>query len=170
MSVHRYAEALFDLALENEQIDDLSSVIDRFYQEAGSSLIWTKMMDAPIRTDGEKIRIIDDLGLDPSFSAFLKVLVKHRHMHKFKDIYEAWLHLARRHQKIAHVALYTATSLSEQHIEKIRAVLAPRFKHQTITFSVTVDHNLIGGLKVIHNGQSVDLTIARELQELENSI
>ncbi len=170
MSVHRYAQALFEIAAEDQAIDHLSDVIDHFYHEAGSSKTWTTMMDSPIKTDGEKAEIIDDLGLDPSFSAFLKVLVSRHHMHQFKDIYEAWLHLARAHQKIAHVALYSATPLDDHQIEVIRRVLAPRFKQQTITFSVTVDDRLIGGLKIIHNGQSVDRTIARELHELEISI
>jgi F-type H+-transporting ATPase subunit delta len=128
------------------------------------------MMDSPIKTDGEKREIIDDLGVDPSFSAFLKVLASRHHMHQFKDIYEAWLQLARSHQKIAHVALYSATPLNDHQIAVIRQVLEPRFKHQTITFSVTVDDRLIGGLKIIHNGQSIDRTIARELHELEISI
>jgi F-type H+-transporting ATPase subunit delta len=170
MSAHRYAKALFDIALEKGSVGRVSEDIDRFFHLAGKSSDWMTMMDAPLLTDGQKFQAIDDLGIDPSFSALLKTLIRSRNIMLFGEIREAWVEMARSYQKIAHIDLHSATPLSDRQTEAIRRVLAPRFEGRTITFSVTVDENLIGGLKIIHNGQSIDRTIARELSELELSI
>jgi len=170
MSAHRYAKALFDIALEKGSVGRVSDDIDHVFHLTAQSPDWMTMMDAPLMTDGQKFRVIDDLGADPSFSALLKTLVRNRNIRLFGEIREAWVDLARAYQKIAHVDLYSATPLSDRQTEAIRNVLAPRFEGLSISVSVTVDPDLIGGLKIIHNGQSIDRTIARELSELELSI
>ncbi len=170
MSAHRYATALFGIALDRNSVETVSKDFERFSHDAGQSSVWMTMMDAPLKTDVEKFRIIDDLGLDPSFSAFLKTLVRRRMIGRLSDIHEAWTDLARAYQRIAHIDLHTAKPLTDKQTEAIRTVLAPRFEGRTIMFSVVVDETLIGGLKIIHNGQSIDRTIARELTELELSI
>jgi F-type H+-transporting ATPase subunit delta len=44
--------------------------------------------------------------------------------------------------------------------------LKPRFKNQTISLHKTIDPSLIGGIKITHQGQALDRSVVRELEEL----
>jgi F-type H+-transporting ATPase subunit delta len=44
------------------------------------------------------------------------------------------------------------------------------FKNLSISFHVTIDPELLGGIKIVHQGQSLDRTVARELEELYTTI
>ena len=56
--------------------------------------------------------------------------------------------------------------MNKEQEEKLIKVLGPRFKGLTISLHKTIDKSLIGGMKVVYHGQSLDRSIARELEEL----
>ncbi len=170
MSIYNRAEALHLLAREQNKLDQMTLAFDQFKSFVDQNKVWIDWMDSPMIEFPKKESVIESLKLDTTFSAFLKLLAKQRIMHQIHDIYEAWSFLARQYQRIAHVHLITAKPLTKEQEASLKKVLSPKFQNQTITFHTTIDPKLLGGVKVVYNGQSLDRSIARELSELESFI
>jgi F-type H+-transporting ATPase subunit delta len=170
MSIYNRAEALHLLAREQNKLDQMTLAFDQLMSLIEQKKMWVDWMDSPMIDFPIKEKSIESLKLDSTFSAFLKLLAKQRVMYQIYDIYEEWAFLARQYQRIAHVHLITAKPLTQKQEEALKVVLSPKFQNQTITFHTTVDPKLLGGVKVVYNGQSLDRSIARELSELESFI
>lgn len=162
----QYAKALHDLAVEHNKIDQINFNFDEFKTLVEKQSTWTKMMDSPMLSIEEKLTQIDELSFDSLFLSFLKTLVQNHLMRNISEIYEEWIHLVRATQKIAHIHVYLAKAMSIKQEEKLIKILEPRFKDQHIHLHKTIDTSLLGGMKVVYHGQSLDRSIARELEEL----
>ncbi|MFA7422267.1 MAG: ATP synthase F1 subunit delta [Acholeplasmataceae bacterium] len=168
--MRKYAKALHQIALERNKLDVLNYQFDQLKDLIKDNSRWIEMMDSPMITDKEKEANIDNLDFDDVFLSFLKTLSKKRHMTYIFEIYEEWTHLVRTTQKIAHLNVITASKMTQEQENRLLEVLKPRFKNQTISLHKIIDPSLIGGIKVIYQGQSLDRSVARELEELFTTI
>jgi len=166
MIASNYAKALFKIAQEQKKIDTLSLNYDEFKNTISENKDWIKLMDSPMILENKKFEIINNLKFDISFLSFLKMLTKKRLMHFCFDIYEEWMKLVRTHQKIAHIHLVSAEEITEKQEKALRRMLQPRFAGQKLSFHITIDESLIGGIQIVYQGQSLDRSIVRELKEL----
>ncbi|MFA5470576.1 MAG: ATP synthase F1 subunit delta [Acholeplasmataceae bacterium] len=168
--MRKYAKALHQIALERNKLDVLNYQFDQLKDLIKDNSRWIEMMDSPMITDKEKEANIDNLDFDDVFLSFLKTLSKKRHMTYIFEIYEEWTNLVRITQKIAHLNVITASKMTQEQENRLLEVLKPRFKNQTISLHKIIDPSLIGGIKVIYQGQSLDRSVARELEELFTTI
>jgi len=170
MAIENYAKALFDLAKEQNKMDVLTFHFDDFMNAMEKNPNWVEMMDSPMISFEEKSKLIDVLEYDITFLAFLKMLAQKNMTHAYNEIYPLWAHMSRIFLNIAHIHLYSAIPVTEAQENAFRKVIQPRFPNKTITFHVTIDPSLIGGIKIIYQGQSLDRSVARELEELYTTI
>jgi F-type H+-transporting ATPase subunit delta len=170
MSIENYAKALFDLAKEQNKIDIITFHFDDFMNAMEKNPYWVTMMDSPMISFDEKKSMIDHLEYDVSFLAFLKMLAQKNLMYAYHEIYPVWAHMSRIFLNIAHIHLYSAIPVTEAQENALRKVIQPRFLNKKITFHTTIDPNLIGGVKIVYQGQSLDRSVARELEELYTTI
>lgn len=168
--MRKYAKALHQLAIEHEKLDLFNYQYDQLRDLIQKNPKWVEMMDSPMLSKEDKEAKIDELEFDSIFLSFLKVLSEKHIMTYIDEIYEEWIHLLRSTQKIAHFHVYLASEMTEEQEQQLIEVLKPRFKNQTISLHKTVDPSLIGGIKVIYHGQSLDRSVARELEELFTTI
>jgi F-type H+-transporting ATPase subunit delta len=108
---------------------------------------WVSLMDSPMVTFDEKKDMIDTLKFDVSFLSFLKMLSEKNRVHYIYQIYHEWTELTRAHLKIAYLHIYSAKSISEESLSRLKKALQPVFPKHTISFHVTIDQTLIGGIK-----------------------
>ncbi len=162
----QYAKALHQLAVEQNKLDQINFQFDELRTIIDAHPTWTEMMDSPMLSMNDKIAKVDAFTFDSLFISFLKTLVQNHMMQEISSIYDEWIHLVRASQKIAHVRIYLANPMNKEQEEKLIKVLGPRFKGLTISLHKTIDKSLIGGMKVVYHGQSLDRSIARELEEL----
>lgn len=166
MSISNTAKALFELSLESGKIDVITYHFDDLKLILETHPEWIQIMDSPMVSTAEKTKMIDALDYEASFLAFLKMLAGKNRMYQLMEIHEAWTELSRVHQKIAHLHLYSAQPIGKHLEEELKKIIAPRFPGRTISLHITIDESLLGGLKIVYQGQSLDRSIARELQEL----
>jgi len=170
MSISNYAKALFEIAKEEKKIDLLTFHFEDFMHSIKKHPEWITLMDSPMIAFSDKVVKINDLEYDLSFLAFLKMLAQKSKLHYVYDIFPEWVDLSRVHQKIAHLHIYSAIPITDVLEKRLREAIQPRFKHQTLDFHITIDPSLLGGLKIVYQGQSLDHSVQRELQELYTTI
>ncbi len=166
MSVSNYAKALYAIAYEQNKIDLITDQFDIFKNMVEQQKGWISMMDSPMISLDEKKMKIDALDFDASFLAFLKMLMHKHHMHYYLEVYNEWIHMSRKFQGIAHIHIYSAKPITKGQEATLKKVIQPRFPNQKLDFNITIDEHLLGGVKIVHQGQSLDRSIARELKEL----
>ena len=170
MRISNFAKALFSLSKEQDKIDIISLAYTDLMDEVKRSPEWMTLMDSPMVSFDEKRKMIDALPYDVSFLSFLKMLAEKNRVHYMESIYNEWTELTRNYLKIAHLHLYSAKKISEETLNRLKKALQPVFPKHTISFHVTIDQTLIGGIKIVHQGQSLDRSISRELEELFTTI
>jgi len=166
MKLMNYAKALHQIAIEKDSLDKMNYQFEEFCDFMKLYPNWMVMMDSPMITVAEKYGKIEAFEYHSSFIAFLKVLARNNEMYLCHEIYEQWLYLARAHQKIAHINLYSAQPISDETVLKFKKALEPRFPGKTIEIHAIIDETLIGGIKSVYQGQSLDRSVAKELEEL----
>ncbi|MDO9628387.1 MAG: ATP synthase F1 subunit delta [Acholeplasmataceae bacterium] len=170
MRISNYAKALFSIAKEEKKIDTLTYHFDDFKDTVEKNPSWVTLMDSPMISFTEKTKMIDALEYDISFLAFLKMLAQKNNIHLYQEIYTEWTLLSRVYQKIAHLHVYSAKPISTEVEARLVKAIQPRFPNQTVSLHITIDPTLLGGLKVVYQGQSLDHSVAREIEELYTTI
>ncbi|MDY0294590.1 MAG: ATP synthase F1 subunit delta [Acholeplasmataceae bacterium] len=170
MPTSKHAKALFSLAKEQEKIDTVNYQFESFIDELKKFDTWTVMMDSPMVPFSDKIKKIDALPYDVLFLSFLKTLAEKSQMSALQEIFSQWTKLVRTHLKIAHVNVISAQKLTKETEMKLLKAIEPTFPNHRVFLHLHVDKTLIGGLKVIYQGQALDRSIARELEELYQMI
>jgi F-type H+-transporting ATPase subunit delta len=170
MRISNYAKALFSLSMEQNKLDQMSVSFTDFMDETEKNPTWIDLMDSPMVSFERKKEMIDALPFDVSFLSFIKMLAEKNRVHYVDSIYSEWKELTRAYLKIAHLHIYSAKPMSEETLNRLKKALQPVFPKHTISFHVTVDPTLIGGIKIVHQGQSLDRSISRELEELYTTI
>ncbi len=164
--MNSYAKALMDIAVENNTVDEIAYQFDELNDSVFTQKKWLKMMDSPMVSKEKKDQYIDALGLNKHLSHLLKMLAENKLMYLYDEIYPEWVRMIREKNKIAHINVYSVKDLNQKQIDALTKRLQPRFKKQTIEIHVKVRENLIGGLRMVYQGQSLDNSIAHELEEL----
>lgn len=170
MCTSNHAKALFSLAKEQNKIDKLHYEFESFKDEIENQSTWIVMMDSPMVPLSEKVKKIDELAYDVLFLSFLKTLAEKSQMSNLPEIYAQWTKLVRSYLKIAHVNVISAHKLTKEMEMKVLKAVEPTFPNHEVSLHLHVDKTLIGGLLIIYQGQALDRTIARELEELYQMI
>ncbi len=165
-----YAKALMAVAQKRNHVEEVSNAFDRLHDIVVEHPKWLQLLDSPMYRTKDKEAKIDYLNLSSTLAACLKIMVQKNHMSLFFDVYHDWIRLIRKQQKIAHINVYAAKSLTQEQEALLLKRLQPRFEHMIIDLHLRVDPALIGGLKIIYQGVSLDQSIARELNELFTTV
>jgi F-type H+-transporting ATPase subunit delta len=166
MRTSNHAKALFELAKEANKIDLIQYQFESFKEELKVMNTWIEMMDSPMLLTSEKMKNIDALGYDVLFASFLKMLAEKNQMHAIFDIFAQWNKRVRTYLKIAHVNIISAKHMSKEVETRLQEAIQKTFPHHSVSLHMHVDKHLIGGIKVIYQGQALDRSVARELEEL----
>lgn len=166
MRTSNHAKALFELAKEHDHIDILHFQFESFRDQLKVMPSWVEYMDSPMISFETKVESINELPYNALFLSFLKLLASKCQMFALMEIFSQWNKLVRAHLKIAHVNVFSAKPLTPEMEMKLLDKIQPTFPNQHVSLHMHIDVSLIGGLKVIYQGQALDRSVARELEEL----
>lgn len=166
MRTSNHAKALFELAKEQDNIDKLHFQFESFKDQLKMMNAWVDLMDSPMVSFEKKVESINELPYDALFLSFLKLLASKGQMFALIEIFSQWNKLVRTYLKIAHVNVFSAKPLTKEMEMTLLEKIQPTFPNQSVSLHMHVDESLIGGLKVMYQGQALDRSVARELEEL----
>lgn len=166
---HRYAKALYKLALEQGKTpavyDEMKAVCAAF--EANADL--NKVLANPFITNADKKKLLlAAAGSEPGadYQGFVDlILAKKREMYAwqmalaFRDIY-------RQANNISQVRITTAASMDDAELAKLRDLVQKAFAARTLEFSYGVDPDLIGGFVIDVDSVRLDASLSNEIEQL----
>lgn len=165
-----YAKALWELAIEenkSELFRDYFEIIreiknDDFYA----------ILSSPVINKSNKKDVIKKVfnKFDETFINFLYVLIDYNRF----ELVDAIGHQYRKHYRafknIVVVDIYSSKELNKKQLEELRETLEYKYEGKTIEMKITVDPELIGGVRIIQNGESIDLNLKNSLDKLKESM
>ncbi len=166
----RYAIALFDLALEENKVEEVEAALGRIDTLLTESSDFARLVRSPVFSSEEQARSLTAIAAHTEVTGvtanFLQLLVKNRRLFALRNIIAGFRRLLADHRGEVSADVVSAIPLSEAQTEELKATLKAK-TGKTITLNVTVDPSIIGGLIVKIGSRMVDTSIRTKLNALK---
>ncbi|WP_407698065.1 F0F1 ATP synthase subunit delta [Stakelama tenebrarum] len=169
----RYATALFELAVEGNQIEAVGTSLGTLRAAIDESDEFRRLIESPLVSRGEAAAamaaVAEKLGIDPVTSRFMGVLAENRRLSQLPAIIRDFRSLAAAHRGEATAEVASAHPLTDDQIAALKDQLAARVGKK-ISLDLSVDPALLGGLRVKIGSQMIDSTIRTRLNSLAHAM
>lgn len=167
----QYAKALFELAAENNEVEEVYQNLI-VLKESFKNIDFKKIIESITISKEEKKQILKNILKDLNDSYFVYfhyVLIDNNRFDVYDQIVDAYKELLQEYLKIIDIDVYTKFPLSENDKEKLKTNLTKRFNKNS-QISYHIDNNLMGGIKIIAGELIIDYSLDTQLKEIKNSI
>ena len=166
----RYASALFQLAVEEKNLNIVEQNVSNFQKIYKNNPDLRNFIKNPTNTDEEQSGLVEALSkkinLTKIFKNFLLLLIKKRRIFFIEKILASFNKFVTRQKGEINASLISSKELSKQEIEKISKELTID-RGSSIKFSFEVDKSLIGGFKVQIGSLMIDTSIKNKLKKFK---
>lgn len=167
----RYAEALFQLGKESDQLEEAKdeALVLREVLKSNPELL--TFFRAVKVTDDEKKQVIDQVFASclPDTRNMLKLLIDKDRMFFLDDILKEFVRLAYVELGIETANVASARPLDETQMKRIREALEKKTGHR-INLTNTIDPSLIAGIRVTTDNSVTDVTVARQIEGMKEAL
>lgn len=169
----RYARALLQIGLERKLLDRFRRELDLLVQVFNVDKRLLLFMQSPSLEATKKDALLDDLvellQLSTEISHFLGLLRSKGRIRYLPQIERAFEVLADAASGIQRVTVTTAEGLQEDQRKALTKILESR-QGLTVILQEHTDPSVIGGLRVVVNGQVLDGTVRKQLERMAETI
>ncbi len=165
-----YAKAIYEIAEEEKKVD----LFNEYFVSINNTLSddFIALLKTPTIEKSEKRNIINKVykSIDNTFRDFLIVLVDNDRIDMFKDIGHQYRKLVRLNKNIVRIDIFSAKELSKKQMDNIVPALEAKYEGKELEIKNFVNPSLIGGIQVIANGESIDISLKSTLERLKESL
>jgi F-type H+-transporting ATPase subunit delta len=169
----RYAKALLLIGKEDNQIDTYKQELEGFSALIEKEVTLGQAISNPLyNAEGRKkilVTVLEKLSLSRVMKSFLTLLFDKGRFGYLSSINDFYQKLADELKGIARASLVSATELSSETIEKIRATLSEK-TGKDIILDVEEDPGLIGGIVTRIGDLVLDGSIKTQLLNMRESL
>ena len=170
---HRYAKALYKVALENgnaaKVYDEMKRVVESFQNNSDlEKVLSNPYVDA---ADKETV-LLKAAGENPGddYQRFVKLFLDHKREEFAYLMALAYRDISRKLNNISQVKTTTAVGLPESEMQKLRSVVEKSFADTTFEYSYELDPEIIGGFIIDVDSTRMDASMRCELAQLLKNI
>jgi F-type H+-transporting ATPase subunit delta len=169
----RYAIALFELARDEKQIDEVAASLARLRQAVTESADLRELISSPLIGRDDQARaigaVVGSLGLDRLTGNFVGVLAQNRRLSQIPSVIRNFNLLAARHRGEITAEVTSARPLDDDQVGQIKQQLRTRMGRD-IAVELNVDPAILGGLVVKIGSQMIDSSIRTKLNTLAHAM
>ena len=169
----RYSRALFEVANEANEIDQIENGIKNFQSLFNSSSEIKNFIQDPTQSISAQSNFIQLLSKKLDFSKNLKnfflLLIEKRRIFFVKKISESFLKLCSKKRGEVKASLISSKVLSQNELNEINRDLSQSMGSKII-FDFKVDEKLVGGLKLQIGSFMIDTSVKNKLKKLEQAM
>ena len=169
----RYSRALFEVALEANEIDKIENDVKNFNSLYSSSFEIENFIKNPTQSNSNQknsIKLIaEKIKFSKNLTNFLLLLIEKRRIFFIKKIIDNFLKLCSIKRGEVKASLITSKKLSHEEIDALSKDLSNSMG-SIIKFDHKVDEELIGGLKVQLGSFMIDTSIKNKLKKYKQAM
>jgi F-type H+-transporting ATPase subunit delta len=166
----RYANALFELALESGALESVDADLKRFAGLIDESDDLRRLVRSPVFPADEQLRaisaVLDKAEIGGLAGNLIRLAAKNRRLFAVPDMITAYGRLLARHRGEVSAVVTSAEPLSETHISELKAAIKASLG-KDVTLDTRVDASLIGGLIVRVGSRMIDGSLKTKLNSLK---
>ena len=169
----RYATALFDLARQEEAIEDVGETLLRFANLVETSPDLQRLVRNPVFSADDQIRALNAVLERAAISGLAAKLVllaaQNRRLYAILDMIGAYQALRAEAKGETTAEVTSAEPLSDSQVQALKDELA-RLLGRSITLTTKVDPAILGGLVVKAGSRMVDSSLRTKLNNLKTAM
>ena len=166
-----YAEAVFKLADQGEALGDWSAVLARFSFAAGQAGVRDAISD-PNTTTGQLVDLFGAVvegNASAEVKSFLALLADNGRLQLFPQISELFEDMKHQREGVLEAKIVSAFPMEGAQLGTLVGHLESKFKRK-IQPHVTVDKELIGGVKIVIGDEVIDASVRGKLQHMATAL
>jgi F-type H+-transporting ATPase subunit delta len=166
----RYAAALFELAKEQKQLDQVERDVAAFLAMLEISADLVRLVKSPVISAQAQVRALEAIlakaGVSGFTGNFLKLIVRNRRLFAVADMLKAFQSLLARERGEVSADVASAHPLSPEQMQVLSDSLKTSIG-KNVQIRTRVDPNLLGGLIVKVGSKMIDSSLRTKLNNLK---
>ncbi len=167
----RYANALFELALEEKAIDAVKSDLEQFDALIAANPDLNRLVRSPVYGADEQLKalsaILDKAGIGGIAANFLRVITTNRRLFAVRDMIRAFRALVAKHRGEVSADVTVAETLNGSNLDALKSALKSVTGGKDIDLDIKIDPAIIGGLIVKVGSRMVDSSLRTKLNAIK---
>ncbi len=168
-----YAEALFELAAEDNRIDDLYAQIDMLQKLFSENPEFIALLNHPHITQEEKLAALENTlkgRVDDEIVGLLRIVTEKDRAAEIEAIFESFRAKVYEYKKIGIVYVTSAVALDEAQKKKIEEKLLKTTGFKSLEKNYSVDEKLIGGMTIRIGDRVVDSSVRSKIAKMTSEL
>jgi F-type H+-transporting ATPase subunit delta len=166
----RYANALFELALENKAVDAVKSDLEQFDALVAGNSDLARLVRSPVFGAEEQLKalaaILDKAGIKGLAANFLRVIATNRRLFAVRDMIRGYRALVARHKGEVTAQVTVAEKLNDKNLDALKSAIKSITGGKDIDLDVKIEPAIIGGLIVKVGSRMVDSSLRTKLNAI----
>ena len=169
----RYANALFELALEAKALEQVEADLTRFGEALDAVGDMQRLVKSPVFSAEEQGRalaaILDELKIEGLTKNFLLLVSKNRRLFAAPDMIRGFRAMLATHRGETSATVTAASKLTEAQVTALKQALKAALGKDVMLDQI-VDPSLIGGLMVKVGSRMIDTSLRTKLTSLKHAM
>jgi F-type H+-transporting ATPase subunit delta len=169
----RYASSLFELALENNALPEVSAALDNFQSLIDESADLKRLILSPVFSSEEQLAaitaVLEKAGISGLAANFIKVTASNRRLFAVPGMIRSFREIYARHRGEVSAEVTSAYALTAAQETELKAALKG-VTGKDVAINVAVDPSILGGLIVKLGSRQIDTSLRTKLSTLKLSL
>lgn len=168
-----YGDALFELALEQNNLDSVAEQVDILTQSFAENPELLKLLTHPKISKEEKVSVIENIfkgRFTDDIVGFLVVITEKDRGAEIEGILRYFKAKVREYKKIGVARVTSATELSAGQKARVEEKLLQQTSYESFEVDYAVDASLIGGMVIRIGDRVVDSSIRTKLDTMTKNL
>ena len=168
-----YGDALFELALENNQLDSMLEEVKAVASVLQENEDLTKLMNHPKIVKEEKIKIIEEIftnQVSREVVGLMRMIVQKGHFNEMESVFRYFIDRVKEYKTIGTADVTSAVTLSDTQKAAVEKRLLETTKDVKFEMHFDVDAALIGGMTSRIGDRVVDSSVKNKLNDLTREL
>jgi len=167
----RYANALFELALEDKAVDAVKKDLEQFDAMVAGSTDLNRLVRSPVFGVEDQLKalsaVLDKAAIKGLAANFLRVITGNRRLFAVRDMIRGYRVLVSAHKGEVSAQITVAEPLSDKNLDALKSALKTVTGGKDIDLDVKVEPAIIGGLIVKVGSRMVDSSLRTKLNAIK---
>lgn len=168
-----YGDALFSLAVEEDQVDELWKEAAMISEAMEANPEFLPILCHPEMTMEKKFTLLQDVfqkGLSQNMMGLLNVLLKKGRIGEILPVLSYFMEQVMAYKKIGEVKVRTPMPLSKEQKEKLENKLLEVSEYETVNVDYQIDESLLGGMVIRIGDRVLDNSIRSKLDAMSRQL
>lgn len=168
-----YGDALFSLAVDENQVDELWKEAAMMYEVIDGNPEFLPILCHPEMTMEKKLSLLKEVfqkDLSQNMMGLLNVLVKKGRISEIMPVLEYFMQQVMEYKKIGEVTVRTPMPLSEEQKERLENKLLEVSEYETVSVDYQIDESLLGGMVIRIGDRVLDNSIRSRLDAMSRKL